>query len=85
MGSYADDVHRLVESSLENEEEPCCSKNINPAIERKVYFPISNNPFSVSAIEEYADLCLENKRMFWKILVQPFMYISTKLSLVYDR
>ena len=64
MGSYVDDMHRLFESTLENEEESCCSKNINPAIERKVYFRICNNPFSVSAIEENADLCLANKRIF---------------------
>ena len=64
-GSYVEDVHRLFESSLENEEEPCCSKNINPVIERKVYCPICNNPFSVSTIEEHADLCLENKNKFF--------------------
>ena len=39
-GSYVEDIHRLFESSLVNEEEPCCSKSINPVIERKVYFPI---------------------------------------------
>ena len=43
--SDAEDVHRLFESSLENEEEPCCSRNINPVMERKVYCPICNNPF----------------------------------------
>ena len=60
-GSYVEDVHRLFESSLKSEEEPCCSRNINPVIERKVYCSICNNPFSVSTIEEHADLCLENK------------------------
>ena len=35
------DVHRLFESSLENEKEPCCSSNINPVIEQKVYFLIT--------------------------------------------
>ena len=63
-GSDVEDVHRLFESSLENEEEPCCSRNINPVIERKVYCPICNNPFSVSTNEEHADLCLENKNKF---------------------
>ena len=58
MGSYVEDIHILFESSLEKEEEPCCSRNINSVIERKVYCPICNNPFSVSTIEEHADLCL---------------------------
>ena len=50
---------------MENEEEPCCSRNVNPVIERKVYCPICNNPFSVNTIEEHADLCLENKNKFF--------------------
>ena len=50
--------------SLENEKEPCCSKNLNPVIERKVYCPICSNLFSVSTIEDHADLCLENKNKF---------------------
>ena len=59
-------MHRLFESSLENKEEPCCSKNINPVTERKKYCPaICNNPFSTSTIEEHADLCLENKNKFF--------------------
>ena len=40
-GSVVKDVHRLFESSLENEKEPCCSSNINPVIEQKVYFLIT--------------------------------------------
>ena len=32
-------------------------------MERKAYWPICNNPFSVSSIEEHADLCLENKSL----------------------
>ena len=64
-GSYVEDVHRLFESSLKSEEEPCCSRNINPVIERKVYCPICNNPSNVSTIEEHADLCLENKNKFF--------------------
>ena len=51
---------------MENEEEPCCMRNINPVIERKVYCPICNNPFiSVSTIEEAANLCLENNTKFF--------------------
>ena len=61
-GSYVEDVHRLFESSLENQEEPCCSRNINPAIERKVYCLISNNTFSIT--EEHADLYLEKEQVF---------------------
>ena len=53
-GSDVKDVHRLLESSLENEEEPCCSRNINPVIERKVDCPICINLFKVSTIEEHA-------------------------------
>ena len=34
-------------------------------MERKAYWPICNNPFSVSTIEEHADLCLENKNKFF--------------------
>ena len=64
-GSDVEDVHRLLESSLENEEEPCCSRNINPAIERKVDCPICNNPFKVSTIEKHDDLYLENKSKFF--------------------
>ena len=57
-GSDVEDIPRLFESSFEKEEEPCCSRNINinPVIERKVYCPICNNPFSVSTIEEHVDL-----------------------------
>ena len=62
-GSDVEDEHRLFESSLQNEEEPCCNRNINPVMERKAYLPICNNPFSVSSIEEHADLCLENKSL----------------------
>ena len=51
-------MHRLFESSLKNKEKPCCSRNINPVIERKVYCPIYNNAFSVSTIEEHADFML---------------------------
>ena len=64
-GSDVEDEHRLFESSLQNEEEPCCSRNINPVMERKAYCPICNNPFNVSTIEEHADLCLENKNKFF--------------------
>ena len=60
-GSYVEDVNRLTKSSVKNKEDPCCSRNINPVIERKMYCPIWNNPFSVSIIEEHADLCLQNK------------------------
>ena len=54
-GSYVEDVHRLFESSVENEEEQCCSRNINHVIARKVYCPICNNPFNVNTIEDHAD------------------------------
>ena len=65
-GSDVEDVYGLSESSLEKEEEPCCRRNINPVIERKVYFPICNNPFiSVSTIKEAANLCLENNTKFF--------------------
>ena len=57
-------MHRLFESSVHKKEEPCCSRNINPVIERKVHCSICNNPFSVRTIEEHADLCLENKNKF---------------------
>ena len=60
-GSDVEDVHRLFKYLLKNDEEPCCSRNINPVMERKMYWPICNNPFSVSTIEEHAYLCLENK------------------------
>ena len=55
---FVEDVHRSFESLVENEEEPCCSKNVNPVIGPKVYCPICNNPFSISTIEEHAALCL---------------------------
>ena len=64
-GSDVEDMHRFFESSLENQEEPCFSRNINPVIERKVNCPICNNPFSISTIVEHADLCLENKNKFF--------------------
>ena len=60
-GSYVEDVHRLLESSLENEENRFAAK----LIEQKVYCPVCNNPFSVSTIEEHAYLCLENKNKFF--------------------
>ena len=63
--SDVEDVHKLFKSSLKNVERPCCSRNINPVIKRKVYCPICNNPFSVSTIDEHANLCLENKNKFF--------------------
>ena len=53
MGSDVEDEHSIFKSSLENDEQPCCSKTVNTVIERKVYCPICNNPFSVRAIEEH--------------------------------
>ena len=65
MGSDVEDEHSIFKSSLENEEQPCCSKTVNTVIERKVYCPICNNPFNVRAIEEHEDLCLEKKSKFF--------------------
>ena len=62
MGSYVEDVHGLFESSVEYEEKPCCSRNINPC---NMYCPIWNNPFSVSTIEEHAHLCMDNNKKFF--------------------
>ena len=53
-GSYAEYVHRLFKSLLENQEEPRCIRNLNPVIKQRT-----------RTTEDHADLYLKNKNNFF--------------------
>ena len=47
------------------QDEPCCSRDFcSPSNGHKVFCQFCNNAFSINAIQEHADLCLEGKTKF---------------------